>query len=78
MSTVQEIKQQLNTLLESDKTDFQRLLELTSSLIEFDEEHLRFRADAGTIAQLGHDSIKDHTTAIIELVKNGYDADAEH
>ena len=25
---------------------------------------------------LGRDSIKDHTTALVELVKNAYDADA--
>ena len=30
--------------------------------------------DAGVIASLGRDSIKDHTTAILELIKNSYDA----
>lgn len=33
--------------------------------------------DAGVIASLGRNSIKDHTTAIIELVKNSYDAGAK-
>lgn len=32
--------------------------------------------DARTILSLGRDSIKDHTTAVLELVKNSYDADA--
>ena len=32
--------------------------------------------DVGVIASLGRDSIKDHTTAILELVKNSYDAGA--
>ena len=36
----------------------------------------RFSIDARTIITLGRDSIKDHTTALIELVKNSYDADA--
>jgi hypothetical protein len=36
----------------------------------------RFTIDARTILTLGRDSIKDHTTALIELVKNSYDADA--
>ena len=36
----------------------------------------RFSIDARTIINLGRDSIKDHTTALIELVKNSYDADA--
>lgn len=35
-----------------------------------------FKFDARTILTLGRDSIKDHTTAILELVKNSYDADA--
>jgi signal transduction histidine kinase len=36
----------------------------------------RFAVDARTVLQLGRQSIKDHTTAILELVKNSYDADA--
>ena len=36
----------------------------------------KFTIDARTILTLGRDSIKDHTTALIELVKNSYDADA--
>lgn len=36
----------------------------------------KFKIDAKLILQLGRDSIKDHTTALLELVKNSYDADA--
>lgn len=36
----------------------------------------KFTVDARTILHLGRESIKDHTTALIELVKNSYDADA--
>lgn len=36
----------------------------------------KFTVDARTILHLGRDSIKDHTTALLELVKNSYDADA--
>ena len=32
--------------------------------------------DTGIIASLGRESIKDHTTAILELIKNSYDAGA--
>lgn len=38
------------------------------------EKH--FSIDARAILTLGRDSIKDHTTALLELVKNSYDADA--
>jgi signal transduction histidine kinase len=36
----------------------------------------KFRVDARLILQLGRDSIKDHLTALVELVKNSFDADA--
>ena len=42
----------------------------------FVDKPLNFSVDARTILQLGRDSIKNPTTAVIELVKNGYDADA--
>src|SRR6266545_4746336 len=37
-----------------------------------------FIIDARVILNLGRDSIKDTTTAILELVKNGFDADAHN
>lgn len=38
---------------------------------------MKFSVDARTILRLGRDSIRDHTTAVLELVKNSYDADAK-
>lgn len=35
-----------------------------------------FTVDARAVLSLGRDSIKDHTTAVLELVKNSYDAGA--
>ena len=37
----------------------------------------RFTVDAKAVLTLGRNSIKDANTAIVELVKNAYDADAE-
>jgi len=37
-----------------------------------------FKVDARALLSLGRESIKDHTTALVELIKNSYDADAEH
>lgn len=37
-----------------------------------------FSIDARLILQLGRDSIKNHTTALTELVKNSYDSDASY
>lgn len=36
-----------------------------------------FTVDAKAILTLGRNSIKDHTTAVVELIKNAYDADAD-
>jgi hypothetical protein len=37
-----------------------------------------FKVDARALLSLGRESIKDHTTALVELIKNAYDADADH
>ena len=37
----------------------------------------KFAVDARTVLQLGRQSIKDNATAVLELVKNSYDADAD-
>lgn len=37
----------------------------------------RFKVDARAVISLGRDSIKDHVTAVVELVKNSYDAGAK-
>lgn len=39
---------------------------------------LRFRTGAAMPARLGAEQLKDEITAVIELVKNAYDADASH
>jgi len=36
-----------------------------------------FVVDANALLTLGRNSIKDHTTAVVELIKNAYDADAD-
>lgn len=76
MNTKEKIVDDLKVLLDDGEINYQHFLELTSELIKFDDENLRFSTDSGTLTHLGRDSIKDHTTAVIELVKNGYDADA--
>ncbi|MEK0267140.1 ATP-binding protein [Stenotrophomonas rhizophila] len=38
----------------------------------------KFKVDARVLLSLGRESIKDQTTALMELVKNAYDADAEN
>ncbi|OJV51693.1 MAG: hypothetical protein BGO31_00285 [Bacteroidetes bacterium 43-16] len=52
------------------------MLELSSQLASFDRDNVRFSVDAGVIDRLGKELVARHETAVSELVKNAYDADA--
>ena len=71
-----EIIKKLNGLLNDTSLDFHGILKLSNELSKLDPKYRRFSIDAKTLIHLGRDSIKDNTTALIELVKNCYDADA--
>jgi len=71
-----ELKTELELLLKNDNSDYRAIFKLTRELSKLDKNNQHFFVDAKTIIHLGRDSIKDHTTALIELVKNCYDADA--
>jgi signal transduction histidine kinase len=71
-----EILDKIQKLLSEDKKNYREILKLSSELSKLDPNFQRFFIDAKTLIHLGRDSIKDHTTALIELVKNSYDADA--
>lgn len=66
----------LKELLSSDQSNYRSIIKLTNELARLDPDYQRFFVDAKTLIHLGRDSIKDHTTALIELVKNSYDADS--
>jgi hypothetical protein len=76
--TIEDIKKELVELVSSTPPDFDRILSLSNELAKLDPNHQRFFVDAKTLIHLGRDSIKDHTTALMELVKNSYDADAKN
>jgi len=75
--TEQQIITKLKEELE-EGSDYRAILKLASQLSKKDTKFQRFFIDAKTLIHLGRDSIKDHTTALIELVKNSYDADARN
>ncbi len=76
--TETEIKEKLQKLLQSPSSDYRAIFKLTKDLSKLDKKFQRFFVDAKTLIHLGRDSIKDHTTALLELVKNSYDADAKN
>lgn len=76
MMTEQEIKKELSELLKAERPDYSAILSLSNQLALNDHEHVRFTVDAGLINRLGQELVSRQETAVSELVKNAYDADA--
>ena len=74
--TEKELIKKLELVLEKEPNNYSKILELSSSIAEFDKENVRFSVDAGVINRLGKELVGRHETAVSELVKNSYDADA--
>ncbi|MDP2237863.1 MAG: ATP-binding protein [Bacteroidales bacterium] len=62
--------------LTEDLTNYSKILEYSSKLASFDNDNIRFTVDAGVIDRLGNELVARQETAVSELVKNSYDADA--
>lgn len=77
MRTEKEIKTELAELLNAEKPDYSAILALSNELAQLDSEHVRFSVDAGLINRLGTELVSRQETAVSELVKNAYDADAK-
>lgn len=72
-----EIREELKYTLETEPSNYSKILKLSSELSKFDENNIRFSIDAGIINRLGKELVARHETAVSELVKNSYDADAK-
>ncbi|MFK5970648.1 MAG: sensor histidine kinase [Candidatus Marithrix sp.] len=73
---VDEIRQELQDTLTNDPNNYSKILDLSNQLAKFDKNKVRFSVDAGIINRLGKELVARHETAVSELVKNAYDADA--
>lgn len=71
-----QLSADLRECLDSDKPDFQKILNLANKIAAYDPENVRFTIDASHITKLGLELVAKQETAISELVKNAYDADA--
>lgn len=76
MDRSKEIQEKLLLAIKSSPPNFDDIISLSTELAKLDPTNQRFYIDAKTLIHLGRDSIKDHSTALLELVKNSYDADA--
>jgi len=72
----EKINKELQNILKNDPTNYSKILELSNQLAKFDKDNVRFSVDAGIIDRLGKELVARHETAVSELVKNAYDADA--
>ena len=77
MEDIQKIKDDLVKALNSnDSENFTEILQLSNKLAGLDKENVRFTVDAGVIDRLGKELVARQETAVSELVKNAFDADA--
>lgn len=72
----ESIRAKLQEVLTKTPDDYNKILELSSKLASFDDNNVRFSVDAGVIDRLGSELVARQETAVSELVKNAYDADA--
>ncbi len=70
------LKKQLSIELEQEHVDFQAIAELNKKILECDKNSVRFSIDARHIHRLGFELVGRQETALSELIKNAYDADA--
>lgn len=70
------LKKQLSIELEQEPIDFQAIAELNKKILECDKSTVRFSIDARHIHRLGFELVGRQETALSELIKNAYDADA--
>ncbi len=75
-SKIQELKDLLNKEIQKSDSDNNLILSLSHEIASLDDKNVRFSVDAGVINRLGKELVGRHETAVSELVKNAYDADA--
>lgn len=71
-----ELKQKLSEEISKEKSDSNLIIALSNEIARSDDSEVRFSVDAGIINRLGKELVGKHETAVSELVKNSYDADA--
>jgi hypothetical protein len=71
------VRQELERVLQEEPNNYGRILDLSTKLSGFDNDNIRFTVDASVIDRLGTELVARHETAVSELIKNSYDADAK-
>ena len=71
-----DLKKRLSEEIQKENSDNNIILSLSNEIANLDKDIVRFSVDAGVINRLGKELVGRHETAVSELVKNAYDADA--
>lgn len=71
-----ELKQRLSEEILKENSDNNLIISLSNEIASLDESAVRFSVDAGIINRLGKELVGKQETAVSELIKNAYDADA--
>jgi len=73
---IRDLRSKLQSELAKADVNFQEIAVLSQKLLEQDKESVRFSIDAKHIHRLGFELMGKQETALSELMKNAYDADA--
>jgi signal transduction histidine kinase len=73
---ISELKKKLSEEIQKESSDNNVILALSNEIAKLDYSQVRFSVDAGIINRLGKELVGKHETAVSELVKNSFDADA--
>lgn len=72
------LKIALQNELTNEPLDFEKISDLNARLLALDPQAVRFTVDAQHIHRLGFELVGKQETALSELIKNAYDADATY
>jgi len=76
LESLESLKEQMETVLKGSSINNDLLITLAHKIANLEENKVRFSIDAGVIDRLGQELVARQETAVSELVKNSYDADA--
>lgn len=71
-----QIKEHLQALLNEEVLNYDKIVSLSNELAKQDPNSVRFSVDADLVSRLGNELVARQETALSELIKNAYDADA--
>lgn len=75
-SALDNLRTQLAKAANTPVPDIGLIQKITGDIARLDPDNVRFTVDAGLISRLGQELVGKQETAVAELIKNAYDADA--